>query len=95
MYTDMYTLLESFNTQIKLLYSSEQVNNVSQTLTALCAAIESSVIAHCYGQDLAGRAHGISIYFPHYHIDSSYQTIRFAQESLWGNVLTLATGESL
>jgi len=95
MYTDMYTLIDTFNKQINLLDQSIQASNLSATLTSICAAIEASVIGHCSGQDLAGRAHGLSIYFPHYHIDPSYQTIRFGRECAWGNVLTLATAESL
>jgi len=93
MYTDMYTLIDSFNKQINLLKPSIQVSNLSATLTCICESIENAVFAHCCGQDLTGRAHGLSVYFPHYHVDPSYQTIRFAQESSWGTILTLATAE--
>jgi len=95
MYTDMYTLINSFNRQINLLDRSTSLTNLSQTLINVSTAIKASVLAHCCGQDLTGRAHGLSVYFPHYHIDSSYQAIRFAQECAWDKIIRLATAESL
>jgi hypothetical protein len=93
MYTDMYSLLSFFDTELELLEPSEQLTLLRNTLKKLCCALTDSVTAHCCGSSLQGKAHGISLYCPHYHIDSSYATIRFGKESQWGTALSLATGE--
>lgn len=95
MYIDLYSLLSFFNSELDVLAPSEQLTALKQALTTTCSALTDAVTAHCCGPTLQGKAHGISIYCPHYHVDSTYATTLFGKTSLWQSVLQWETGESI
>ncbi len=86
MYADIYQLYENL---LQLIEIQNQENGncpkLAQIKTLLddgCNIIENMVIANCTGPAVTD-AHGISIYFPYQHIDSSYPPSIFAQASDW------------
>lgn len=86
MYTDLYALYEGIE-ELLLLYNDHQ--DQADLLEALQEGknlIKKAVVANCAGEQRQ-YVHGISIYFPLSHIDSSYADSLFAQDSQWTNVL--------
>ena len=86
MYVDIYQLYENL-LQLIDIQKQEKVDcpaftRVKALLSDGCNIINNMVIANCTGPAVTD-AHGISIYFPYQHIDSSYPPSIFAQESDW------------
>ena len=63
-------------------HTDDNVKKLLQALKDGRALVEQAVVANVTGPK-SEKAHGISIYFPFKHIDSSYPSVLFAQDSLW------------
>ncbi|OGB97499.1 hypothetical protein A3F06_03100 [candidate division TM6 bacterium RIFCSPHIGHO2_12_FULL_36_22] len=80
LYTDLWTLYEEIG---KNLDSDGLLStNLNNKLNDGKKAIEVAVVANATGK-LMQRAHGISVYMPFHHIDSSYKETMFAHDSQW------------
>lgn len=75
-YTDLWTFYNELSQEL----NNEQ--NIKKLLQDGKSLIEEAVVAYTTGKAMT-KAHGISIYFPYCHIDSSYLKTNFAQESTW------------
>lgn len=63
-------------------FKSPSIEALKEQLTIGMKLIETVVVANTASQRLR-QAKGISIYYPHNHIDTSYLKTEFAKESLW------------
>lgn len=94
MYTDLYTFLTVIEEAIKedawAPINREIYNNLRILIKTLKAEIHYAVVYNITGHRMAD-AHGISIYLPYSHIDSSYYVTQFAQQSRWLEFLRLIT----
>lgn len=86
MYTDLYSILDQLT---KLLSKNNLLDLAELSLQAKQLVLE-SVISNVTGSQMTA-AHGLSIYFPYAHIDSSYYQIPFAKTSNWLEFLELLT----
>lgn len=86
MYTDLYELYDGIE-ELLLIYNDHP--KTAALLIALRSGkdlITKAVVANCAGEQRQ-YVHGISIYFPLSHIDSSYAQSLFSQDSQWAQVL--------
>lgn len=86
MYTDLYSVLDKL-TELLTKYKITELVQLSEQAKQL---VLESVISNVTGSQMTA-AHGLSIYFPYAHIDSSYYKIPFAQQSGWLEFLELLT----
>ncbi len=86
MYTDLYSILDKLSN----LLANNNLPELSNLALQTRQLVIDSVIANATGSQMTD-AHGLSIYFPYAHIDSSYYKIPFAQESNWLDFLDLLT----
>lgn len=86
MYTDLYSILDKFTE----LLSQNKLYELAQLSDQAKQLVLASVISNVTGSQMTA-AHGLSIYFPYAHIDSSYYKIPFAQQSGWLEFLELLT----
>ena len=87
MYVDIY---EFYHDILTLLEAEKDSNcpvtsQLKQLMSEGCSIIKKMVVGNCTGLQVE-ILEGISIYFPQYVIDSSYQSTIFAQESTWLNL---------
>jgi hypothetical protein len=82
MYTDLYSLYEGLENTLKAYTTSTARTKLEEYLKEGKKLINSVVVANCVGKQRS-YVHGLSLYFPLSHIDSSYATALFAQESAW------------
>jgi hypothetical protein len=91
MYTDTYgvatALIDSINND-PLWQTCTMKEDILETLSALQKVIERMVIANTTGNNMTA-AHGVSIYWPLSHIDSSYFKTSFAQDTQWPTFLQM------
>ncbi len=93
MYVDLSEALMGWRQQLELIEQpSEALATLQKALDGVCTSITQSLVGHCCGYALKGRAHGISMYLPVNHLDSSYATTPFGQESCWGDVIRFSVG---
>lgn len=85
-YIDLDSFLTELNKNLKSQDSLALQDDEKETLSTLIfegkEIIKNSVIATATGEKMK-RCKGISIYFPSFHIDSSYPKTLFAQETKW------------
>jgi hypothetical protein len=55
---------------------------IRQQAQAVMQAVEASILCNTSGKNLTD-AHGLSIYFPLHHIDSSYHKTDFVADTSW------------
>ena len=82
MYTDIVTLCDKMQEELRTLLVSPALLTVSDALEHLKISIKQAVKANVTGYQMRGVAHGLSIYFPFAHIDQSYVN-SFTQDSYW------------
>jgi hypothetical protein len=85
MYTDLYMIadeLKSAFTQSKDLFSGDDLAFLCSSLEKIKQSTLDAVLANIAGKNIP-EAHGMSIYFPYSHIDSSYTPVAFAQSTQW------------
>jgi len=85
-YTDLYTLLQNVSKTLQWYNSFELVKDLLILIDKANSLIKKAVIANVTGE-MNQNVHGISIYCPFTHIDSTYPPISFAQESSWFTLL--------
>lgn len=76
-YTDLWTFYDELSQEL-----NGNTEQIKQLLQAGKWAIEQAIVAYTTGKDMI-KAHGLSIYFPYRHIDSSYFKTEFGHDSLW------------
>ncbi|MFH1461541.1 MAG: clostripain-related cysteine peptidase [bacterium] len=91
-----YTDIDSFYSELLIELDSEEkyfseIENLKNILNDGKEIIKQTVVANVTGENKK-EAKGISIYFPHNHIDSSYIKTVFAKETLWLNFLEKIKG---
>jgi hypothetical protein len=86
MYTDLYSILE----KLTELLTKHKLFELAQLSEQTKQLVLDSVVSNVTGSQMTA-AHGLSIYFPYAHIDSSYYKIPFAQVSNWLEFLELLT----
>lgn len=86
MYCDLYQwyslLLDALNECSGIDKNSENIFLLQELLRNGLNLISTMTVARCNGT-ASTHAHGCSIYFPQFAIDTSYATALFAQESSW------------
>lgn len=87
MYTDLYTVLYTIEQSLATNYCwkvlpFEQLVELQTSLKQTKKELKSTVIANSTGNNMV-NAHGLSIYWPFSHIDSSYYSCDFAKTSAW------------
>ena len=82
MYADLYTVYDYFEKLLLRFAQSDIVDVLREKLFRGKELIKCAVIACCTSKN-RHYAHGLSIYFPLSHIDSSYSRAQFARESHW------------
>jgi hypothetical protein len=94
-YVDLYSFLNefqntfSFDTKSKYRkYRSHasQFEKIKKTIQKIFSTSQQLIIANTTGQYLT-NAKGISIYFPQYSIDSSYQNTDFGKDTSWSYII--------
>lgn len=95
MYTDLHMLLtvieQALKTEVWSDITQETYVALSTVIGALKNEIQNAVVHNVTGHRMAD-AHGISIYLPYSHIDSSYYPTSFAQHSAWTQFLKVIAG---
>jgi len=81
-YADMHVFYENLEIALQDFSNLELVKNLNPLLQENKDLIKAAVVANVAGKVNKG-VRGISIYFPLYHIDSTYEPTKFAQESNW------------
>jgi len=82
MYTDLYAFCAQLADRLNT-YQEDRLQALTQELYKLRKLAQEVIIANKTGTQMHDKAHGISIYFPVNHIDSSYFQALFAQKTLW------------
>lgn len=94
MYTDLYNFLTVTEQALQGDSWADLTPDTYTTLrtfiSSLKTEIQRAVVANTKGRRMAD-AHGISIYLPYSHIDSSYYQTQFAQQSRWVELLNVIT----
>lgn len=94
-YIDLQTLYKMLHEVVaEVCAGDERIEQFSCLLAQGYALMRKAVVANCAG-DIRPYAHGISIYFPLSHIDASYPTTSFPQESAWYEFLTQITAHAI
>ncbi len=90
MYTDLHTMLSVINSALDTEPFSridrEAANAIRSVIGSIQTDIKEAVVHNVTGHRME-KAHGISIYLPYSHIDSSYYPTPFAQDSSWTQFL--------
>lgn len=86
MYTDLYSFYEALEEQLTIFNDHKDNAALTQLLQGGKALIKKMVVANCTGVQRTD-AHGLSLYFPLSHLDSSYEQCLFAQQSGWSKVI--------
>lgn len=96
MYTDLLMILQGIQEALPLFndaaISDELKLGLAYGLAQAQTIAQNMVIANVTGYAMQD-AHGMSIYFPYSHVDSSYRTVQFAQESAWLALLDVLTAD--
>ncbi len=95
MYTDVMQVLQLLEDALPLLnnaMSEELKFSLSYAVEKAQELAQSMIVANVTGYAMQD-AHGMSIYFPYSHIDSSYRVVQFACESAWLSLLELLVAE--
>lgn len=82
MYTDLFAFFRQLTDRLSN-YRDERIPVLTSEINTLQMLLKKAIIANKTGSQLHDKAHGLSIYFPVNHIDSSYRQSLFAQKSLW------------
>lgn len=82
MYTDVYQVVSNIAQNMLSFLTDQQQVQLQALVQQLQAQIESMVVEKYTSQNLS-HLHGINIYFPYNHIDTSYYWSPFAQNSKW------------
>jgi len=90
MYTDLYTVIDQIEKHLCLFgcESSQLLSNLHTLIQKTKKEIKKTIVANTTGFAMK-NAHGMSIYFPLSHIDSSYFSVPFAQQTQWLDFLKL------
>ncbi len=88
MYTDLYQVVTQMSENIARLLTAEEQIQLQTLLADLQAQIDKLVLEKFTSENLS-HLHGVNIYFPYSHIDSSYYRAPFAQNSAWLQFLKL------
>ena len=80
--TLIHALYEALSLPLAAELPVDLVDMIKKHLLDAQKNIEAMVVANVTGEAVR-FAHGISIYFPQYHIDASYPRTKFAQEIPW------------
>lgn len=92
MYTDLYNFLtvteQAIQGETWADASPDTTITLKTFISALKTEINRAVVANATGRRMTD-AHGISIYLPYSHIDSTYYPTKFAQESRWVELLNV------
>ena len=84
-YTDLWTWYDELSQE--LINGSDSDQQIKKLLQDGKNLIENAVVAYTTG-NLMQQAHGISIYFPYHHVDSSYFKTQFANDSMWAQFIS-------
>ena len=82
MYTDIYQVLAEIVQEVGPQLCDDDAQQLQQLVVTVQQAIDQCVCTQVTGKNIA-FIHGMNIYFPYNHLDSSYYTIPFAQDSRW------------
>ncbi len=88
MYTDLYQVI----TRIAENISSFLTNHEQFELQKLVYDVQNNIdvlVLKKFTSEQLSYLHGVNIYFPYSHIDSSYYRVPFAQNSMWLNFLKM------
>jgi hypothetical protein len=95
-YTCLSSFYSAFSKELKgslaVFLPQEIVQDLQKYIERARDNIKDAVVANTTGRNMSD-AKGISIYFPNYHIDSSYLDTAFAKETLWLDFLRLVINE--
>ncbi len=96
-YVDLYSFMSELSKELKSTYNygkndqylseiMKTTNVLGESLEIAMKNVEETVVANVVGQYLS-QARGISIYFPRYVMEASYEKTAFATDGLWSEFL--------
>lgn len=94
-YVDLHSFMKELSRELKLSYrvdrgaSPELLSLVDRLIASLDSgvkSVEEVVISNVFGKHVL-QARGVSIYFPRYMIEPSYEKTSFAREGMWFDLL--------
>lgn len=96
-YVDLHSFMKEFQKELRVTYKTDKTfkrkRDINNTITILqdslevaVKGLEDTIIANVVGRNLS-QARGLSIYFPRYVIEKSYEKTMFALEGAWHDFL--------
>ncbi len=94
-YVDLHSFMKELSREVKAFYKFDEnlstdlivaINMLNGSLDLGVKNVEDIVISNVAGKHMT-QARGVSIYFPRYMIDPSYERTSFAQDGMWTDLL--------